>query len=827
MSRSVYGKSQNSKTRLDTSETTSMIYWLTLFFVVFFLFFSAFQTALFNGESNQAYVVNSFERPIITAVLWCSIILLLAAVYFFKRWSLKNRADILSIFVWLIPLAYVLSSFSAASAHLSTKMILLQVLYATFFILGIYLTKNKLGNTIFINSIMACGYIVVLYGILNLLGNAYSRDGVMLTDQGMRLTSVFQYANAYAAFLMALLFAGIYLLIQSRVWYSIALHSIMLVPILLSFFLTLSRGGLVVLPIILLLILPFISLKKQLLYIFYLALPSLAALAITDKMDSIGNDIAKRVLATRTVNNDVTLLGLGDPKVMEGWLYFLITTLGLAAIVTLLHKLLGVRFLDKSISWLSFKFSAFVVPAVTVLVGLFGIYILVSDSPIRNMLPDTLEQRIENINFEQHSVLERATFYKDSFKLIKDHPVLGAGGGGWAALYEKYQNNPYTSRQAHNFFLQFWIEVGTLGILILAAFLIYIFYQYVRSYIKGDETTRNSKFVFYIVAVSLLVHSSIDFEMSYAFIASLVYLCLGGMVSGISLYELPFTKRPFITKFRITYPLALGAIAITTFIFSAVQLSANNKFSLALNNAAAQKPLQDIMTPLNEALELQSNHPDYVATKVGFLTQLYNQNKNEDMYNEAIKLLQDTKLKETNNKVLFGQELQLYTIKNDQTNIAALVGEGLNKFPWDNSLYERNATLNLVQYDQARVANKTTANLYGDNILDTYNAAMQKVKHLETLPKGQLQGASFTLTPDIVTSAAHVYFSRGDFSSSENVLKGFTGGNIDDAKTQLVVRLYLASIMRQGKSDQELYNKLIAKNPNEKAEIDKLLKAAL
>ncbi|MDF2855485.1 MAG: O-antigen polymerase, partial [Neobacillus sp.] len=813
MSKPVYGKSKSSKAQLSTPETTSMIYWLTLFFVVFFLFFSAFQTALFNGESNQAYVVNSFERPIITAVLWCSIILLLAAVYLFKRWSLKNRTDILSLFVWLIPLVYVLSSFSAASAHLSTKMILLQVLYATFFILGIYLTKNKLGNTIIITSIMACGYIVVIYGILNLLGNAYSRDGVMLTDQGLRMTSVFQYANAYAAFLMALLFACLYLLIHSRAWYAIALHSVMLIPILLSFFLTLSRGGLVVLPIILLLILPFISLKKQLLYILYLALPSLAALAITDKMDSLGNDIVKRVLATRTANNNVTLLGLGDPKVMEGWLYFLITTFCLGAVVTILHKLLGVRFLDRSVSWLSFKFSAFVVPAVTVLVGLFGIYILVSDSPIRKMLPDTLEQRIANINFEQHSVLERATFYKDSFKLIKDYPVLGAGGGGWAALYEKYQNNPYTSRQAHNFFLQFWIEVGTLGILILTLFLIYILYQYIRSYIKGDETSRNSKFVFYIVVVSLLVHSTIDFEMSYAFIAALVYLCLGGMVSGISSDELAFTKRPYITKFRVTYPIILGAIGVTTFIFSAVQLSANNKYSLSLKNAASQKPLQDVMTPLNEALELQPNHPDYVATKVGFLTQLYNQNKDENIYNEAVKLLQDSKLKETNNKVLFGQELQLYTIKNDQAKIAALVSEGLSKFPWDNSLYERNATLNLVQYDQARATNKPTANLYGDQVLDTYNAALQKVKHLETLPKGQLQGASFILTPNILTPAAQVYFSRGEFSSSENILKGSIGGNIDDASTQLIVRLYLASIMKQGKSDQDLYNKLIAKNP--------------
>ncbi|MEF3304498.1 O-antigen ligase family protein [Paenibacillus sp. GYB003] len=827
MSRPVYGKSTNTKTRLENNETSSMLYWLTLFFVVFFMFFSAFQTALFNGESNQVYAVNSFERPIITAVLWCSIILLLAAIFFFNRWNLKNRADLLSLYVWLIPLAYVLSSFTAASSHLSTKMMLLEIMYATFFILGIYLTQNKWGNAILVNSIMICGYAVVIYGILNLLGNAYSRDGVMLTDQGLRMTSVFQYANAYAAFLMALLFAGLYLLIHSRSWSAIILHSVMLVPILLSFFLTLSRGGLVVLPVILLLVLPFISLKKQLLFLLYLVLSALASLAITDRMDALGNDIVKRVLATRTGADQVTLLSLSDPKVLQGWTTFLIATLGLAAIVVLIQKFAAERFLDKPISWLSFKYSAFVLPLVALVVGLIGAYILLSDSPIRKMLPDTLEQRIDNINFEQHSVLERATFYKDAFKLIKDHPVLGAGGGGWAALYEKYQNNPYTSRQAHNFFLQFWIEVGTLGILILAIFLLYIFYQYIRNYIRGNESSRTDKFIFYIIALSLLVHSAIDFEMSYAFIAALVYLCLGGMASGLSSDELSFAKRPLLTKVRIAYPLVLGAVAVVAFIMSAIQFSANNKYALSLNNAAAQKPLQDVMTPLNEALKQKPDHPDYVATKVGFLTQLYSQNKDENFFNEAIQLLQHTKRYETNNKILFGQELQLYTLKNDQAKIMDLIQVGLQKFPWDNSLYEQSATLNLMLYDQTKASNKTLANSYADKVIEAYNTVVQKVKHLETLPKGQLQGATFVMTPDILSAAAQIYIARGDNAAAESILKGSIGGNLDDAKTQLLVRLYLVSIMKQGKADQDLYNKLIAKKPNEQAEIDKMLKAAL
>ncbi|RKN82191.1 O-antigen ligase family protein [Paenibacillus ginsengarvi] len=826
MSRHVYGKSTTAKTRHEIADTSSMLYWLTLFFVVFFLFFSSFQTALFNGESNQVYAVNSFERPIITAVLWCSIILLLAAVFFIKHWSLNNHADLLSVLVWFIPLAYVLASFNAASSHLSTKMILLQVMYATFFVLGVYLTKNNLSNTIIINSIMICGYAVVLYGILNLLGNAYSRDGVMLTDQGLRLTSVFQYANAYAAFLMALLFAGIYLLIHSRTWYSIILHSVMLVPILLSFFLTLSRGGLVVLPIILVLVLPFLPLKKQLLFILYLIISTLASLTITDRMDALGNDIVKRVLATRTVEDKVTLLGLSDPKVMDGFITFILATLALALVVTLIQKFVAPRFLDKSISWLSFKYSAFLLPVIAVVVGSIGAYLLLSDSPIRKMLPDTLEQRIDNINFEQHSVLERTTFYKDSFKLIKDYPILGVGGGGWAALYEKYQNNPYTSRQTHNFFLQFWIEVGTLGIIILAAFLLYIFYQYVRSYIKGDEASRKDKFVFYIIALSLLIHSTIDFEMSYGFIAALVYLCLGGMASGISSNQLSIAKHPWAAKVKLGYPILLGIIAITAFIMSAIQFSGNNKYALSLKNAAAQKPLQEIMNPLNKALELQPHHPDYVATKVGFLTQLYSQNKDEAMFNEAIQLLQETKRHITNNKILFGQELDLYSMKNDQTKMLSLVQEGLQQFPWDNALYERSATLNLMFYDQLRATNKAQAESYSNKVIETYNTALQKVKHLETLPKGQMQGAAFNLTPNIISSAAQIYIAHGDNQAAETILKSSIGGSLDDANTQLLVRLYLVSIMKQGRSDQDLYNKLIAKNANERAQIDNMLKTA-
>lgn len=829
MSRPVYGKQrQQMKARAIHYENSSIIYWLTLFFVVAFLFFASFQTALFNGESTQLYAVNPFERPIISAVLWCSVILLLTAIYFFTNWRFTDRADLLAVCVWLIPLTYVLSSFTAASNHLSTKMVLLEVMYATFFVLGIYLNKNIIGNTVIRYSVMVCGYAVVIWGILNLFGNAYSNDGVMLTDQGLRLTSVFQYANAYAAFLMAMLIGCLYFLIQSRKWYSVALHAIMLVPIIASFWLTLSRGGLVVLPIILLLILPFINLKKQLLFLVYFVLATVGSLAITDKLNSVGNDVVSRVLATRTPSGEVTLLGLSDPMVQQGWTALLVATLSVSVVVVLLHLFVGLRFLEKPVSWLSFKYSAFVLPVAAILAGVIGFYVLISDSPIRNMLPDTLEQRIENINFEQHSVLERVTFYRDAFKLIGDHPLLGAGGGGWAALYEKYQNNPYTSRQTHNFFLQYWIEVGTLGVLVFLAFLGYIFYQYIRSFIKGDEESRNRRFLFYIVTISLLVHSMIDFEMSYGFIAALVFLCLGGMASGFTTDELAFAKKPFVTKWRVAFPLVLGLVAVVVFIVSARQFGASTRYAEALGNAAAQKPLQDVMNPLDGALKLKPTHPDYVATKVGFLMQLYSQNKDENSYNEALRLVQRAREKEPHNKILFGQELQLYSLKQDHAKMLELVTAGLANFPWDNALYERYMALLLEQLDKARAENKKDlADQFGAQILDAYQTVLAKIEHLKTLPEGQMQGAPFDLTPSMMLSVGQTYYLRGDAAGAANVLKNGIGGNLDDATTQAIVRWYLAALAKQGLSDQPLYEKLIAKNANEKNEIDKLLEAAL
>ncbi|MFD1903706.1 hypothetical protein ACFSQ7_05620 [Paenibacillus rhizoplanae] len=80
----------------------------------------------------------------------------------------------------------------------------------------------------FKNAILAIAYFIVGFGLLNWLGSWkfagglvgwFSNtvrgdkylDAVMTDSNGLRLTSIFQYANTYAAFLMAFLFVAVFL----------------------------------------------------------------------------------------------------------------------------------------------------------------------------------------------------------------------------------------------------------------------------------------------------------------------------------------------------------------------------------------------------------------------------------------------------------------------------------------------------------------------------------------------------------------------------------------------------------------------------------------
>jgi hypothetical protein len=817
----------NLKNGPRNDEKKSIIFWLLISFVTLFLFWAPFQKALFNGNTVD------FERPIYSALVWISIIMFLLAIYFIYSWSLITFRDVMSIFVWLLPICYLLSTFSSASSYFSANMLYIEIMYTSFFILGSYLSRNKIGSNFIELIFLFSGYIIVLFGIFHWLGNgkyiynlfkwllidvddnsSIYRDAVMGEEiNGIRLTSVFQYANAYAAYLIALLFSTIFMIIKSKKWYFVVIHSLMIVPILVSFMLTLSRGALVILPIIALIILFFFKLHRQFIFLSYFLLAIATSFAILSKINNIGVEHFKNP---------------SNPILTGGWTVLIFAALGFTVIVVFVQLVimpLLKKYLDR---WENYSWVNLILPLTAIIVGIVGISLLFSDSGFKNMLPQNIKQRVENINFAQNSVLERGTFYKDAIKLSKDYPVFGAGGGAWSALYEKYQNNPYVSRQAHNFFLQYLVEVGIVGLSIFIIFLVLIYYCYIRNYFKSSNEDKERHFIFFIVTISLLFHSIIDFDMSYVYLSVLLLFSLGAMASNVQLNQKALLRQ-WLDKvpqnnfiINKTYPILLLVLSIIMFFITVRLLSANSSFKEFTAVTHTSNDYNTITKPLNEAIKLHPNHPNYVLQKVGILFQVYNQTKDEKFYAEAQQLLNGLKAAEPNNRQRVAQQIYAYQIKNQLDKAADLAASELVNFPWDITLYED--TINLkVQLGAVAKIEKKALDQNWNSVLEVYNTVLLKTKYLETLPGEQQKGRVFNVTNKIALGVTQIYLLRGDYVAASNLLKPFVTDQLDDAINRSVARWYLAALHKQKLNDQPLYDKLIAKDANEKQQIETIV----
>lgn len=126
-------------------------------------------------------------------------------------------------------------------------------------------------------------------------------------------------------------------------------------------------------------------------------------------------------------------------------------------------------------------------------------------------IPEAIISRLNAMDVGQKSFTTRTAYYRDSFKIFKDYPIFGAGGGAWNGLYAKYQSEPYFSTEAHNYYLQTLVELGLIGIIIVMAFLGTIL---VLCFMSIKKKNLIQMTILYAV-LSLLVHSAFDFNFSY------------------------------------------------------------------------------------------------------------------------------------------------------------------------------------------------------------------------------------------------------------------------------------------------------------------------
>lgn len=818
MANPVYGKHFKASTE---DEKRGGLFWVLNICMILFLLWTPFQIALFNGLGV------SFEKPIFWAIILTCILMILGLIQFNKKVQLEDQRDMVALLIILLPISYMISMFSAASWHYAVNMVLIQWMYAFIFVIGVYLLRDRVSNKVIQITLMGSAYLIVFFGYISWFGQGYLgghlvswfsiggvnngvyTDAIMQDSNGWRLTSVFQYANTYAAFLMAIMFAGLFNASRLKKWYDQLIHGFMLVPVILSLILTLSRGGLVVLPFVLLILLLLLRPAQQILWFINLVIAGIATAVILNPVTDIGLQVIAKY---------------DGAVAAKGWAYLLIASLIAGVLIMVVGRYIAPKLEHGVEGWTTRRGASLWIPIGSALLGGVMLLLLIMTN-LRNLLPANIRVRFENINFQQSSVLERFTFYRDAMKLLRDYPLFGAGGGAWGASYEAYQNNPYVSRQAHNFFIQYLVEVGVIGFIIFILFVGFIFYKYIRGYFKADRAGKESHFIYFIIVVSILMHSLLDFNLSYAYMSILVFLGLGGMASAMDLTPLKRLRLRAGT-IRGIYVSLIGIAAIAV-AFTSLRFSSASEDVVAAQEAAqvASPTYEGIRAPLDKALAIRSTFPDAVVYMGSLLTQVLQQTKDEQYYNEDITLLNKAIEKEPFNKSIVKQMVTAYQLGGKSDVAFDLLVTSIPKYKWDIEWYEGVITQAYALGNQAYEQKDTAAQeKYFNAGLNAYKEVQDGVEYLKTLPTGQLQGRAFAVTPTIALNIGKIQLMQDNTAEAAATFKLGLADDLNDETNREVARYYLAALKKENQNDQGIYDKLIAIDAKEKEQIDTIVK---
>ncbi len=648
-------------------KNTHWIFAVTSFFVVLFLFLAPFSKGLFVG-----YEI-TFERPLYLALFFSLVCLTFICVYLYRDWHVASHGDILVALIWIIPISYFIATIEAITSHWAFIEAFIRLGWGVFFVLGYYITRHSAGYKILLFALIGSGYVVVMFGLLNWFGNAHYQDAV-LAD---RLSSVFQYPNAYAAYLIAIAICALIMAQSSRKKKYLVFHAFMLVPVFLSLLLTLSRGALLVLFIVLIFYLTLLPWKRQLLSVMELGIVGIAAFSI------YGFAVKTRGQLLENYSQGVSL---------RGWLL----VLGISAIASLV--VLGVRLwfgkLDDNKADKRWSPKHLALPVVLVSSGLALYVLILSNFPFSKILPAEIASRLEGVNLQSTSVFLRNTLYEDAIRAGADYPVFGAGGGAWSVLSELVKSYPYSSSKVHNFYIETYLESGMFGLIALMAILCYVFVLLIGQIKKKiRETSEDIRWlIFPFFSIVILAHSFVDFDMSFFYLSSLVFLTLGAS-AAISNRQITVNWG----KGRVTKVFASGLFLVAIFMIykCILALRADEYYRSSMNVLAAAGKYDAFQSAIEQAESLRPGHSQYLLSMAQLNQLMYRETKNESFSRTAEYALNKLKAIDPYNfeAVEINCDLDMDRMNFDRAH--EVVGRAVKLFPWTIGFYEKAIALNL------------------------------------------------------------------------------------------------------------------------------------
>lgn len=415
-----------------------------------------------------------FDEELVVAHMFTAIV---AGIYFyFNKDQIKLSRNLLDYAGAGLVLAYLLSSFVAFNTRDGIGDLLKYLNYFLVYYLIVKTAANIPNMRKVMWTIFTSGIGVAFIG----LGSAYGTFNYNGAYVDGLISSTLQYHNAAAIYLVATGIVGLYLAITTE---SLGKKMLITAGNYLTFITAFgagSRGALLVAPAALLL--QFIGLpKSEKLKYFY------GVLAFTIPFVSTAKGALSFANYSEGYHWGMLFLGLILSCVME----------------LLMSK--SQKF-DIKIK------KSHIIATVGVLVLAISILAIVKGSGI---MPTSIMDRAKNINLSDNNVKDRFYFYKDAMKIIKDHPVLGVGGGGWNSIYRQYQSYFYNSSEVHSHPLQVWVESGTVGFAFYVMLWIALFILMIKILrTKKDVRLKTLSWSAFSATFALGVHSCIDFTFS-------------------------------------------------------------------------------------------------------------------------------------------------------------------------------------------------------------------------------------------------------------------------------------------------------------------------
>ncbi|HZK43155.1 MAG TPA: O-antigen ligase family protein [Syntrophomonadaceae bacterium] len=204
-------------------------------------------------------------------------------------------------------------------------------------------------------------------------------------------------------------------------------------------------------------------------------------------------------------------------------------------------------------------------------------------------------------NISDSSYTARADFIRWGVAIVKDYPINGTGAGGWNALYHQYQDYLTFTTEAHNHFIQVWVEAGTIGLIAFISIwglLIFSTYKtYRREKEKGNLQGQVLIWGTFTAAIALGVHAAMDFDLSLAAIALLLWI-LFALISAVSYFDTEENQE--VNKFNNLPPvfnLSISILCVLTLIIC------GSSYYIAYQNAVKASTAMQAMTPDKSAEE--------------------------------------------------------------------------------------------------------------------------------------------------------------------------------------------------------------------------------